>query len=69
MPNHLDNKLLVRAALSRLAEAGAGALPDMLARSYHPAAQWRGSHPVNEVSGLADIAAQVWRPLIWNGAT
>jgi predicted ester cyclase len=51
-------------ALSAIAEATPGALADRLAAAYHPDAEWRGSYPMNEVTGLAEIEARVWRPLL-----
>ena len=61
---HLANKRFVRAALSAVAEAGPGTLEAALAAAYHPGASWRGSHPMNEMTGVEAIAAQVWRPLL-----
>lgn len=61
---HLANKTFVRQALVALAEAKPATLDAALARAYHPAAEWRGSHPLNEMQGLEAIAAQAWRPLL-----
>ncbi len=61
---HLANKVFVRDALSRLAEAGEAGVEAALSRAYHADAAWRGSHPLNEMQGVAAIAAQVWRPLL-----
>lgn len=60
---HLANKRFVRDALARVAEAGPTDIATALAAAYHPAAQWRGSHPLNELSGLEALASVVWRPL------
>jgi predicted ester cyclase len=60
----LGNKLLVRSVLSQVAEARPETVEDVLARAYHPDAQWRGSHPMNEMQGVAAIAAKVWQPLL-----
>ncbi len=61
---HLANKRFVHATLAALAEATPGTLKKRLADAYHPDAEWRGSHPMNEVSGVEAIAGQVWLPLI-----
>jgi predicted ester cyclase len=61
---HLDNKRAARAALQALAEATPANLEQRLAAIYHRDAHWRGSHPLNEMSGVEAIAAKVWRPLL-----
>lgn len=61
---HLANKHFVHGALSALAEATPLDLTRRLAAAYHPEASWRGSHPLNELHGLAAIEATVWRPLL-----
>jgi predicted ester cyclase len=61
---HLANKRFVRSALGALAEARPANLMKRLAAAYHPDAQWRGSHPMNEVRGIEAIAETVWRPLL-----
>jgi predicted ester cyclase len=60
-PGH---KRFVMQALSAIAEAAPHTLTDRLAAAYHPDAEWRGSYPMNEMTGLADIEARVWRPLL-----
>ncbi len=50
--------------LAALAGAGPGALADRLDALYAPDAQWRGSHPLNEVRGTGRIAETVWQPLL-----
>ncbi len=62
--NHLDNKRRVHAGLSRLAEAGPGGAAAALAGLYAADAEWRGSHPLNEMRGADAIAASVWEPLL-----
>jgi predicted ester cyclase len=57
-------KVSARSGLNRLAEADPGSLRERLADLYHADAQWRGSHPLNEVDGVANIAATVWQPLL-----
>lgn len=61
---HLANKRFAHTALTALAEATPASLMQRLEDAYHPGAHWRGSHPLNEMTGLDAIAAQVWRPLL-----
>jgi predicted ester cyclase len=56
MASDAENRESARAALRALAESGDPA------PAYRPDATWHGSHPFNEISGLAAIAA-VWRQL------
>jgi predicted ester cyclase len=60
----VDTKRRVLDSLRLLAEAKPGQIATRLAAGWHPDAEWRASHPMNEVSGLEAIADQVWRPLI-----
>jgi predicted ester cyclase len=60
----VEAKRLVRERLSALAEAKPGELPRRLAAAYHPDAEWRGSHPLNELKGVEAMEATVWRPLL-----
>ena len=53
----------ISAALAALAEAHSRDLPKLVEALYAPAAQWRGAHPINEVTGTAAIAA-VWLALL-----
>jgi predicted ester cyclase len=50
--------------LRRLAEAKPGQIASRLEAGWYPDAEWRASHPMNEVSGLKGIADTIWRPLI-----
>jgi len=61
---HLANKLFVHHALSAVAEATPATLHKRLSETYHPDAEWRGSHPMNEMRGLAAMEAKVWAPLL-----
>jgi predicted ester cyclase len=61
---HSTNKVFVHQALGALAEATPATLEARLAAAYHADAEWRGSHPLNEMRGLVAIAARVWRPLL-----
>ena len=64
MESHLTNKKRLHEAMAALAEARVSAIDTRLAGLYHPLAQWRGAHPLNEVRGLKAIAGTVWGPLI-----
>jgi predicted ester cyclase len=61
---HLANKRAVLSAMNAIADSTPGALKQNLARIYHPDAHWRGSHPMNEVTGVDAIERTVWGPLI-----
>ena len=62
--DNIANKLFARKALSALAEATPATLHQRLGEAYHSNAQWRGSHPMNEVEGVEAIAGRVWLPLL-----
>lgn len=67
MMSRLDHPAIKRAvssAMNLIAESQAGSLAANLARIYHPAAHWRGSHPWNEMKGLEAIERNVWAPLL-----
>lgn len=64
LDRHLANKLFVRQRLAALAESSAAGLDAALGAAYHAHAEWRGSHPLDEMRGLDAIAAKVWRPLL-----
>ena len=58
------NKKHLYRSLYNLAQATPETLPDLLAEVYYPGAEWRGSHPMNEVHGIGAIAENVWQPLL-----
>jgi predicted ester cyclase len=60
----LEAKRFVREALGALAEARPSEIASRLAAAYHPDAEWRGSHPMNEIRGIEAMERVVWRPLI-----
>lgn len=60
----LANKKRVKALLDDVANASLDTIEQRLADAYHPDAEWRGSHPLNEMRGVDAIAVQVWRPLL-----
>ncbi len=65
MPSvHVANKSFVRQALCAVAEASPATLQTRLEDAYHPDAEWRGSHPLNEMRGIDAMAEKVWLPLL-----
>jgi hypothetical protein len=62
--NHLGSKRRLHLQLSRLAGSPPGDLPAVLSDIYHPDAEWRGSHPLNGMSGREAIGESVWAPLL-----
>lgn len=50
--------------LARLADSSPGDLAERLSALYHPHAEWRGSHPMNEMAGLDAVGTAVWQPLV-----
>ena len=63
MTGHLENKRRLYAGLSRLAEAAPDQQRGCIGDLYHPHATWRGSHPLNDITGTDAIEATVWQPL------
>lgn len=61
---HLANKRRLHAALVALAEARPAAIGARLAAICDGSVVWRGSHPLNEMRGVATVEASVWAPLI-----
>jgi len=61
---NLHNKRHLYEGLRTLTECSANNLPAQLEKLYHPQAQWRGAHPINEHQGIHSIAQSVWRPLM-----
>jgi len=59
-----DRRASVFNALNRLAEATQKDLSGRLSALYAPGAEWRGSHPMNDATGVDGIADGVWAPLI-----
>lgn len=62
--HHLSQKRLLYTGLSELANATPHTLAARLRALYHPNVQWRGSHPLNHVDGLAALEETVWQPLL-----
>jgi hypothetical protein len=61
---NIANKRHVRAAMDALAASTPETVGARLAQAYHPQAQWRGSHPWNELQGVDAIEQQFWRPFL-----
>ncbi|SHJ27254.1 ester cyclase [Wenxinia saemankumensis] len=53
-----------KGALDALAGAGSAGLTARLEALYAPGADWRGSCPIDGMTGIEAIAARVWGPLI-----
>lgn len=53
----------IKTLLERLAAARGAGLAEVLAQLYAADAEWRGSHPINEIRGRDAILRQVWEPL------
>lgn len=60
----LQNKIFLHAEAGKLAASTTRQLKQRLNALYHPHAQWRGSHPLNEVTGTEAIRETVWLPLL-----
>jgi predicted ester cyclase len=61
---NLRNKKTAKRLLDNLASATPATLDKCLSEAYHPDAEWRGSHPMNEVKGIEAIKEKVWLPLL-----
>ena len=62
-PKSIDRRRLL-AGLRALAEATPDTLMVRLTDLYTPDAEWRGSHPINEMTGPEAIIEKVWKPLL-----
>ncbi|MBD9650103.1 ester cyclase [Ensifer sp. ENS09] len=61
---NLRHKRFIQNVMSKLAGGGAEGIGRRISDAYHPNAEWRGSHPLNEMNGHEAIAARVWQPLL-----
>ena len=61
---NLSNKRTIHRLMSALVQATPAMIEQELAQAYHPAAEWRGSHPWNEAKGVQAIAKVFWQPLL-----
>lgn len=59
-----SNKAKLYSGLGDLAASRGADVGAALAAVYASDAQWRGSHPMNEMQGGEAIEAQVWQPLL-----
>ncbi len=60
----VHNKSQVRAWMRAIAESTPAAVGRALADAYHPQVVWRGSHPLNEMTGIEAVEQRVWKPLL-----
>lgn len=61
---NVANKRFLRDLLAQVSECRPQNVEGHLARVYRTDAAWRGSHPLNEMEGIAAIAERVWKPLL-----
>jgi len=62
--DNIANKRAVWSCMNAIAESDGAQLDARLRQIYHPDAQWRGSHPWNELQGVDAIRAGFWAPLL-----
>ncbi|MEP1207551.1 MAG: ester cyclase [Rhizobiaceae bacterium] len=60
---NIANKRLVQQAMSAIADCQFGQLEEVLSSYYSEDADWRGSHPLNEIRAVKSIAEVAWAPL------
>jgi predicted ester cyclase len=61
---HAQSKRLLHERLVALAAARPPEIAARLADLCHPDLEWRGSHPINDMSGIEAVEAHVWAPLL-----
>jgi predicted ester cyclase len=61
--NHLKNKRWIHEAFYALCDAPETDVSSHISDLYAEDAQWRGSHPLNEMIGRDAIVETVWKPL------
>ena len=61
---NLENKRTVRKFMQTIAAASPDSIKTALKDAYFEDAIWRGSHPLNEVTGPGEIAETAWAPLL-----
>lgn len=61
---NMANKRAVWEAMATIAGTGTGGLASRLESIYHRDVTWRGSHPMNEVSGITAIEETAWLPVL-----
>lgn len=62
--DNIKNKKKVKILMDDIANADSHSLKEKLSTTYHENAEWRGSHPMNEIKGVAAIEEVVWGPLL-----
>ena len=60
---NIANKRLIWEAMNEIANCKSEQLEGVLERYYAADANWRGSHPMNEMQGTNSVAKAVWQPL------
>ncbi|MEY3610584.1 MAG: hypothetical protein RJB14_306 [Pseudomonadota bacterium] len=60
----LKNKRNVWSGLNSISNSTPQTVEGAIRNIYHPDAEWRGSHPWNEIRGVEAIVQQVWKPLL-----
>lgn len=60
----IADKRAALAGLRAIADASPATVGRAIADIYHADAEWRGSHPLNELRGVDAIESVVWRPLL-----
>lgn len=60
---NLDNKKSVFNWMNGIANTGIDKLQEKLYLAYHNDVLWRGSHPFNEIKGIAGVYEKFWLPL------
>ena len=61
---NIKNKKHVRLLLKKIAESSKDNLRKNLDNAYHPEAELKGFHPINEINGINDIQKKLWEPLL-----
>lgn len=60
----IGNKRRLYDGLRAISDSSAQTVSARLDTLYHPNAEWRGAHPLNEMRGTKAIAESVWAPLL-----
>lgn len=61
---NIRNKVILRDHMERIVSAGPENVNHALGTAYLEDAEWRGSHPLNEMIGPEPMAKTVWVPLL-----
>ena len=60
---NLQNKIMVKDMMEAIVQTDKSGLATALNNAYHPNAVWRGSHPLNEMTGPQAVTEMAWQPL------